>query len=107
MTDYKTGMGKRIRQRRNALGFTQEELAEQLGVSVKHLSETERGLSGLSVENLCKLSDLFGVTLDELIRGTEAASDRWAQLLPQLRTVPPEKAEAAYQLIRQLIVLLK
>lgn len=107
MADYKTGMGKRIRQRRNALGLTQEELAEQLGVSVKHLSETERGLSGLSVENLCKLSDLFGMTLDELIRGAAEECDQWARLLPQLRTVPPEKEEAAYQLIRQLIVLLK
>lgn len=106
MADYKTEMGPRIKHYRNTLGLTQEELSERLGVSVKHLSEAERGISGLSIDNLLKLSDLFGVTMDQLIRGT-TDTDKWDLLLPQLRTVPPEKAEAVYQLIRQLIELAK
>lgn len=96
--DYKTGMGRRIKQRRKELKMTQEELAERLGISVKHMSEAERGLSGLSIENLIRLSELFGVSLDYLIRG-KTVINIWQLLLPQLETVPPDKADDLYDLI--------
>lgn len=88
--DYKVGMGRRIKARRKELNMTQEELAEKLGISVKHMSEAERGISGLSIDNLVKLSELFGVSLDYLIRG-ETIINRWQLLLPQLETVPDSK----------------
>ena len=96
--DYKTGMGRRIKQRRKEFEMTQEEPAERLGISVRHMSEAERGLSGLSIENLIRLSELFGVSLDYYIRG-ETVINRWQLLLPQLETVPPDKADDLYGLI--------
>lgn len=104
--DYKTGMGQRIKSRRKELKMTQEELAEYLGISVKHVSETERGLSGLSVDNLIRLCDLFGVTLDYLIRG-ETIISRWQLLIPQLESTPPGKADELYRLIQSGIRLLQ
>ena len=86
--------------------MTQEELAERLGIPVRHMSEAERGLSGLSIDNLIRLSELFGVSLDYLIRG-ETVINRWQLLLPQLETVPPGKADDLYGLVLTGIRLTK
>lgn len=69
MNDYKKAMGERMRTQRKLQHLTQEQLAERLDISIKHYSEAERGLIGLSVENLIKLSDILGISLDYLLKG--------------------------------------
>ncbi len=108
MQDYKIGMGARIKQRRKELKFTQEAIAEQIGVSVKHFSETERGISGFSVENLIKLSDLLHMSLDEMIRGTPADEHaQWELLLEPLTSLPKEKQKDFIELLLLAIKLTK
>ncbi len=98
MKDYKQSMGLRIKSQRKALNFTQEMLAEQLDVSVKHFSEVERGLSGLSIENLIKLSNILGVSIDYIVKGEED-KDKWLYTLSALQKVPEGKAELIKELI--------
>ena len=108
MQDYKIGMGARIKQRRKELKFTQEAIAEQIGVSVKQFSETERGISGFSVENLIKLSDLIHMSLDEMIRGTPADEHaQWELLLEPLTSLPKEKQKDFIELLLLAIKLTK
>lgn len=58
-----------IRYLRLSHGMTQEQMGELLGLKNKSsLSLIEAGKSGISVENLEKLADFFGVTLDELVK---------------------------------------
>ncbi|MEQ2525586.1 XRE family transcriptional regulator [Robertmurraya yapensis] len=49
--------------------FTQEELAKKLTVSRQAVSKWENGNSIPDVYNLISLSDLYDISLDELIRG--------------------------------------
>ncbi|MBR3769804.1 MAG: helix-turn-helix transcriptional regulator, partial [Lachnospiraceae bacterium] len=63
MSDYKIEMGKRLKEKRKALGLTQEQLAEKLNISIKHYGGVERGIAGLSIENLIELSNILGVSL--------------------------------------------
>lgn len=70
MNDYKKAMGERLRLKRKELGLTQEQIAEQLDISIKHYSEAERGIIGFSVENLIKVSDILGISIDYLLKGT-------------------------------------
>ena len=70
MQDYKKGMGKRMKEKRKALHLTQEQMSEKLNVSIKHYGGVERGIAGLSIENLIEVSEILGVTLDYLIRGS-------------------------------------
>lgn len=50
-------------------GFTQSEMAELLGYRGKQgYGAVETGNSGISVDNLIKLADYFGVTLDQLVK---------------------------------------
>lgn len=53
---------------RKSAGMTQNDLAEKLNVSRQAVSRWEMGTAMPDVENLIAISDLFGVTLDELLR---------------------------------------
>ncbi|KML40651.1 helix-turn-helix domain-containing protein [Cytobacillus firmus] len=53
---------------RKEKGWSQEELAEKLYVSRQSVSKWENGQNYPSIEIIIKLSDLFGVTIDELLR---------------------------------------
>ncbi len=58
--------GRRIRAFRKLKGFTQEGFAKELGVSVTMLGEIERGSRMPKVELVEKMSNLLGVSIDEL-----------------------------------------
>lgn len=55
---------------RNKNGFTQEKIAQKLFVSPQAVSKWENGSSVPSIDNLLALSDLYGVSLDELVQGS-------------------------------------
>ena len=67
-------MGKRtigsfISVLRRAQGWTQRDLAEKLCVSDKAVSRWERDESAPDLSLLPLIADLFGITVDELLRG--------------------------------------
>ena len=51
------------------MNLTQEKLSAMLDISVKHYSEVERGIAGLSVDNLIQVSDILHISLDYLLKG--------------------------------------
>lgn len=53
---------------RKQAGFTQEDVAEKLGVSRQAVAKWERGETLPDIESCLKLSDLYGTTLDMLVR---------------------------------------
>ncbi|MCD7945904.1 MAG: helix-turn-helix domain-containing protein [Clostridiales bacterium] len=59
-------LGGRIASLRRAKGWTQEKLARALGVSNQAVSKWESNLCCPDVQLLPEITDLFGVTLDEL-----------------------------------------
>lgn len=64
---------KAIRQRQN---LTQEEFATQLAVSRQAVSKWERGTALPDIENLMYISDLYNVSLDEIIKGDPALGQK-------------------------------
>lgn len=68
-------IGSRIAQLRKNHNMTQEQLAEELDISIKHCSAVERGLSSLSLEKLVDVSYLFDVTLDYLVKGSSQSGN--------------------------------
>lgn len=54
---------------RKARGWSQEELGERLGVTRQTVSKWELGSTTPEMEKLAAMSDLFGISLDELVRG--------------------------------------
>jgi transcriptional regulator with XRE-family HTH domain len=66
-------IGGRIRTRRDALGLTQHELADEVGVTPQHVSRLESDLNAPSLDLLVKLANSLGVTTDFLLTGKEVA----------------------------------
>lgn len=54
---------------RRAHGFSQEDLAEKIGVSRQAVSKWERAEAAPDTDNLIALAALYGVLIDELING--------------------------------------
>lgn len=71
MTDYKL-IGKRLAERRRALGMRQCELAELAGLSDKYISNIERAYSIPSIEVLLKLCEALNTTPDHILIGTSS-----------------------------------
>jgi transcriptional regulator with XRE-family HTH domain len=61
--------GKRVRTRRQALGLSQEALADRCGVHWTFVGQVERGQRNISLHNLLKLADGLGVDPGELVTG--------------------------------------
>ena len=91
-------LARRVRERRAALGLSQEELAEKLNVSRQAISRWEMGTAMPDAVNILQLSKLFHVTTDYLLN-EEYESDAD---LPQVRAV---KADGVHQGMILLVTL--
>ena len=62
-------LGEKIREQRKKAGLSQEQLAEKLSVSRQAIMEWETDNEIPDVADLIAISDEFGLSLDELIKG--------------------------------------
>lgn len=68
--DYSNKMlGKNIRTLRKKRNLSIDELSQLIGISPSFLGLIERGQRGLSIDNLCRICNMFNIQLDELIYG--------------------------------------
>lgn len=68
-------IAQRLQELRRDKGYSQEELAERLGLSRQAVSKWERAESSPDTGNLVALAKLYGVTLDELLRFDDDLED--------------------------------
>ncbi len=61
---------------RKKFGYSQEQLAEKLGLSRQAVSKWERAEASPDTDNLIELARLYGVSLDELVLGGELEESR-------------------------------
>lgn len=66
-------LGETLREKRVDRGLTQELVAESLGVSRQAVSKWESGKTDPSTANLLALADLYGMPIEELLRGCTSA----------------------------------
>lgn len=92
-----------IRQRRQAMGLTQEGLAERLGVSAPAVNKWERGLNYPDITLLPTLARTLGVDLNTLLSFQEnLTQEEIGQFLNALyETSRQEGAPAAFRMARE------
>ena len=79
-------IGKTIARKRKVAGFTQEEVAEHLGIGNEAFSRIERGLVSPGIYKLYELADLFKCGVETfLIEGSRRPSDQ-AEYISQMLT---------------------
>ncbi len=74
-------LGKRIMAQRKRMGLTQDQLAEQLGITAQAVSKWENDLSCPDITTLPKLAEIFGITTDELLGKTPKAKVYTAEVV--------------------------
>ena len=62
-------LGKRIRELRLAAGYSQEGLADVIGVHRTYIGSIERGEQSVSMDNVAKIAKALRVTVAELMKG--------------------------------------
>lgn len=91
-------LGQRIRQKREALKLTQEQLAKNLGLTSQYISIIEQDKRSPSLLALAKLAEELGVTIDYLVLGKEEA---------MLDLIPAIKADKTLNLeVRKSLITL-
>ena len=93
MSQMKEAFGKRLKQLRKDLGYTQQELAYALGIQWSRYHKYELGKNEPPFEILIKLANLSGEDLDYLIGGRSGRRDRrggppWEQVRVLLKVLP-------------------
>lgn len=63
-------LGEKLQKLRQQQGLSQDALAEQLGVSRQAVSKWERDEAVPELDKIVRLSELFGVSLDTLLKDT-------------------------------------
>ena len=104
--NYKVDFGQRLKKERKLRKLTQEQMAEKLDISLKHYGAVERGLTGLSTENLIRLSNILGLSLDYLLKGESSADASPLEEVNQLYlSCPPYKRLHLLNVLRSAVQL--
>ena len=67
MTDLKDVVARNLLRLRQAKGWTQEELADRVGLSVRYVGQVERGQASMSVTVLGQFADALAIDASELV----------------------------------------
>ena len=82
--------GEYLKKLRNDKGISQDALGEALGISRQSVSKWEQGNSTPDIDNIGKLAEFYGVSIDSIVKGE--AQD-------QVQSEEEKKAEAINELI--------
>lgn len=84
VVDYKK-IGLRIRKQCKEKGLSQEQLAEQVGISISFLGHIERGTRVLSVETLARLCQVLEMDMHYIVFGYPSGYNADLGLLNDLK----------------------
>lgn len=92
------GIGKRIQFHRKQKGYTQEQLAEMMNVSIQMVSNLERGMKAIRIDNLINLSQILEISTDYILTGKETMMDMDA-LTARIGTLPVKERKMIMMMI--------
>lgn len=55
--------------------LTQEQLAEQMDISIQMISNLERGVKAIRIDNLIRLSQTLNISTDYILTGKQTTDD--------------------------------
>jgi transcriptional regulator with XRE-family HTH domain len=101
----KEQIGERVKALRHARDLSQGQLAAMLGIPATNVSAIERGVRGLSIQQLVKLAKAFDVPPGQILDGYSSSQSRKARTARQprrferIRSLPRTKRRVLYEII--------
>ena len=101
--DYSV-IGRRIKEARNNQNLTQEELADELNISVAFLSRIERDSSHINLKRLNQICGLLDVSEGYLLNGASSSSENYLdkEFTDLIKSVSPEKQKLIYNVAKTI-----
>ncbi|MBQ7477812.1 MAG: helix-turn-helix transcriptional regulator [Selenomonadaceae bacterium] len=93
--ELNAGIGKRIRDIREAQGKTREQVAEQADISAQFLFEIETGKKGMTARTIINLSKTLNISADYLLFGSSSS-----MISSVLEGLPPDQRQLAEEFLR-------
>jgi len=97
-------VGRRLKESRQKLGLTQEQLAERAGLHYSYIGQVERGDKNPSLKSLYRLAGALNVGIDYLLEEDGSYRDRTAAdlLLSELISLLKDRPEEDVRLVLQV-----
>jgi len=73
--EAKTIFGQNVRRLRRARGFSQEELADRVGLHRTYIGSVERGERNISLNNIVAIARSLSVPISDLFIGIETTKE--------------------------------
>lgn len=95
-------IGMRVREKRQAMHYSQEQLGWDTGMSTTYISHIEAGKRKPSLGALIKISNVLGITLDELLSGNQLhnPTDYQTDIDELMMDCSPEEKRFIYEMLR-------
>lgn len=86
-------LSENLKRARETSGLSQQEVADSLNISRQSVSKWETGRACPDINNLVVLSELYHITLDDLVKGTQESEEEKTVNLPsqensESKTIP-------------------
>ena len=95
-------IGSRIRKQREQFGFTREVFAEKLDITPKFCADIELGNKGMSVQTLCKISDILKLSTDYILFGVTQQEQSLSSI--DLQRCSPAEQKYAADILRTFLL---
>lgn len=96
-------VGKRLKERRKALGLTQADIGNMLGVGKAAVCCYEKEVRNPSIESIIELMQILGVSADFLL-GTDLVVKTFEDKKPRFKTMTNEEVKFIEELRKDKIV---
>ncbi len=97
-------IGHRLRQKRNELSLTREQMAELADIGVGFYGQLEVGTSQMSIDTLIKLSRSMHVSMDYIVLGEKDEDTDPNAVIALLQQCSPRELKLAEQVLKLFLM---
>lgn len=103
--DIKKLIGARIKELRAKKGFTQEKLAEMMGINSKYMSGIERGNENPTLNTFIKLSDALEIEIGDIFSFLESQDLKKSKQLIRdyIKSASPKEITVLSKIVKSVL----
>lgn len=94
-------ISERLRELREKSGYSQEDLAQKLNISRQSISKWELGKSTPDITYFIKLSEIYNLSLDKLVKGEEYEKENIINNMEEIVDELKEKNDGKLAIIKK------
>lgn len=105
MNKINTDFGRRFKELRTKNGYTQEMLAEYLGVEARQISRIETGKCFTTLENLNKIAELYHIDVQDLFSFSHLKTKKYLikAVLEMLNSTTEENCQTIFKITKDIV----